>query len=171
MAFCNSCGKQNPDTVKFCTKCGKPMAGGAAATGAAPMAKPAGGKVGNVRKCPNCGAELESFQARCPSCGHELNSVQVAGSLQQFVKKLDRARSLAEQIEMIETFPVPNGKEDIFEFAILAVSKIKPDTPKSNAAWQTKITQLNLKAQLAFGDDKASLEKLKAILDTAPKMR
>jgi RecJ-like exonuclease len=128
-------------------------------------------KVGSVRKCPNCGAEIESFQARCPHCNHELNSVQVADSLQTFTRKLERAGSYGEQIEIIESFPIPNSKEDIFEFAILAVSKIKPEGAKTNSAWQTKLIQVNLKAQLAFGDDKASLEKLKMILDSAPKTR
>jgi hypothetical protein len=169
MAFCLNCGRQNPDTVKFCVKCGKPMAG-AAAAGAAVMARPAAtNKVGTVRRCPNCNAEIESFQTRCPSCDHELNSVQVVGSLQAFMKKLERAESMAEQIQMIELFPIPNSKEDLFEFGILAVSKLKPDAPRTNSAWQTKLKQVWLKAQLAFADDKASLDKLKAILDEGQK--
>jgi hypothetical protein len=100
--------------------------------------------VGNVKKCPACGAAIESFQTRCPSCGHELNSVRVSGSIQAFVRKLERATTYTEQREMIESFPVPNTKEDLFEFAILAVTKIKPDGSKTNSAWMTKLKQVYL---------------------------
>jgi uncharacterized Zn finger protein len=165
MAFCLNCGKQNADTVRFCTSCGKPIASAVAAP-EVQTAAPSNSKVGNVRKCPACGAEIGSFQARCPECGHELNTVKVASSLQAFVKKLERARSYAEQVEMIESYPIPNSKEDIFEFGILAVTKIKPDgNAKTNSAWATKLKQVYLKAQLAFSDDKETLDKLKTLLD------
>jgi len=36
MPFCVQCGNENPENIKFCTKCGKPAA--ATATGTAPMA-------------------------------------------------------------------------------------------------------------------------------------
>jgi len=170
MAICFNCGGRNADTVRFCTRCGKPTGGGVPA---APVQAASGstGKVGNIRKCPSCGAALESFQARCPSCNHELNTVQVASSMQVFVKKLERATSYAEQIEqieMIESFPIPNSKEDIFEFAIMAVTKLKPGS-KTNDAWETKLKQVYLKAQLSFDEDKSSLEKLKNIISEGGK--
>jgi hypothetical protein len=149
------------------------MAGGKPAViggGAPVMARAAANKVGTVRRCPNCNAEIESFQTRCPACNHELNSVQTVDSLQAFFKKLERAENVAEQIGIIELFPVPNSKEDIFEFAILAVSKIKPDAARTNSAWQTKLKQVWLKAQLAFDDDKASLAKLQTIMNEAQKV-
>jgi hypothetical protein len=164
MAFCINCGSQNADGIKFCTSCGKPLTGGA---GPSPSTGAASGtaKVGNVRKCPACGAAIESFQTRCSSCGHELNSVRVAGSIQAFVRKLEKATTYTEMREMIEAFPIPNSKEDIFEFAILAVTKIKPEGSKTNSAWQTKLKQVYLKAQLAFENDAESLEKLKGMID------
>jgi hypothetical protein len=78
---------------------------------------------------------------------------------------LEKATTYTEQREMIESFPIPNAKEDIFEFAILAVTKIKPEGSKTNSAWKTKLKQVYLKAQLAFADDPESLTKLKAMLD------
>ncbi|GHV03057.1 hypothetical protein FACS189485_05220 [Spirochaetia bacterium] len=165
MAFCINCGSQNPDNVKFCTSCGKPLGGG----GASPAGQPSASKVGNVRKCPACGAALESFQSRCPSCGHELNSVKASGSVQAFVKQLGKAGSYAEQRQIIESFPIPNSKEDIFEFAILAVTKIKPDASgsKTNSAWTTKLKQVYLKAQMVFAEDKDSMEKFQTLLNEA----
>ena len=126
-------------------------------------------KAGSVNKCPSCGAVVESFQSRCATCDFELNSAKVANSIQAFVKKLDRASTYSEQREVIEAFPIPNTKEDIFEFAILAATKIKPEGSKTNSAWITKMKQVSLKAQLVFAEDKSSLEKFNAMLSEAEK--
>jgi hypothetical protein len=47
------------------------------------------GKVGNIRKCPACGAEVPAMTAVCPECKHEFSNVKVASSVQQFFEKLD----------------------------------------------------------------------------------
>ena len=46
-------------------------------------------KVGQVKKCPACGAPVESFQTRCASCGHELNNQQVSGAIKEFVDQIN----------------------------------------------------------------------------------
>jgi hypothetical protein len=90
MAFCSSCGTQVADGVKFCTSCGKPIGGEAAAVvEMAPSAKPRSVTVGQVKKCPACGAEIESFQVRCPSCGHEISGIQVSESVKDFSTQLE----------------------------------------------------------------------------------
>ena len=81
MPFCSSCGKQVADGLKFCTACGKPMAG-------AEAAKPRTVTVGQVKKCPSCGAPLESFQSRCPQCGHELGGLETSGVIKEFSNKI-----------------------------------------------------------------------------------
>jgi hypothetical protein len=92
MAFCSNCGTKNKDGVKFCAKCGTPMAGAVPAAPtqtAAPAAPPAKNvTVGQVKKCPSCGAEIGSFQAKCPSCGHEFSSVGVSGVVKDFADKI-----------------------------------------------------------------------------------
>ena len=50
--------------------------------------------VGEVRKCPSCGAEVPSFTAICPQCGHEFNSRQVISVVQEFTEKLHEYDSL-----------------------------------------------------------------------------
>jgi uncharacterized membrane protein YvbJ len=87
VAFCANCGTKMGDGVKFCPSCGTRAAGGGDAGGAAP-AKPAKEKVGNIRKCPACGAEVESFQSRCANCGHEFNQAEVASSVKEFSNKI-----------------------------------------------------------------------------------
>jgi hypothetical protein len=39
MAFCSTCGTQNPDQAKFCAKCGQPLAAAAAARPEPPQAQ------------------------------------------------------------------------------------------------------------------------------------
>jgi len=51
-------------------------------------------KVGTVRKCPNCGAPVETFQTRCSSCGHELNNIQTSETVQAFFQKLEAQSNL-----------------------------------------------------------------------------
>jgi hypothetical protein len=83
------------------------------------------------------------------------------------------------KIEMIKNFPVPNSKEDIFEFIIMASSKINTnsslfdsveeerDTDMYNEAWFTKIKQVYAKAQILYASDKAELKKIDKILAEA----
>jgi RNA polymerase subunit RPABC4/transcription elongation factor Spt4 len=83
MAFCSNCGTKLEDGAKFCPSCGTPAEG----TLAAP--KSVIGKVGDIRKCPACGAEVPSMTAICPSCGHEFNSTQVSNTVKAFVEQIN----------------------------------------------------------------------------------
>ena len=86
------------------------------------------------------------------------------------------------KLEMIKNFPIPNSKEDIFEFAILACSRMdvkvrmmgnpnyffeKKEADKYKAAWTAKIKQAWLKAQIAFGSDREGLQNLRQIIKEA----
>ena len=51
-------------------------------------------KVGTVRKCPACGAPVESFQTRCSSCGHEFNAIKSSETVQEFFQKLEALSTL-----------------------------------------------------------------------------
>lgn len=81
--------------------------------------------VGTIKKCPNCGQVLESFQTRCPACGYEITGVDAANSVKGFFEAYQRETDKARQLELIKNFPVPNTKEDILEFALLASQQVK----------------------------------------------
>jgi ABC-type multidrug transport system fused ATPase/permease subunit len=89
--------------------------------------KPTTEKVGNILKCPACGEVIESFQTRCASCGHELRNIQTTSSIHTFFEKLESAGNWEKKVELIESFPIPNTKEDIYEFIIMASSNVKTD--------------------------------------------
>lgn len=53
-------------------------------------------KVGNLKKCPACGASVESFQTKCNECGHEFSnvtSVQSANKLFELLQDAEMRKS------------------------------------------------------------------------------
>lgn len=52
---------------------------------------PKSNKLGDVRKCPQCGAVIGSFQMICPECGFEFSNVGVNEYVKTFSEKLEAA--------------------------------------------------------------------------------
>jgi len=102
-------------------------------------ASPQSNKLGDVRKCPSCGAILESFTTRCPDCGHELNDIGVVSSFQALTSKLEEfdkndnsiqilsmftggeLKRLQKKKQIIANFPIPTAREDLLEFLSMGV--------------------------------------------------
>lgn len=42
--------------------------------------------VGEVKKCPNCGAEVKSFSAFCSSCGYELSGTKSSNAVKELLE-------------------------------------------------------------------------------------
>ncbi len=126
--------------------------------------------VGEIKKCPSCGAEVKSFSAFCSDCGHEFRVVQDSGSLKEFTNKLFELQESAEYyndpnlINFIKTFPIPNTKEDLFEFLLLSSSNIESyNVPNDlTEAWRVKFNQAYQKAQLSLGNT-AELQRIEAL--------
>lgn len=59
---------------------------------AAQKSAPKSNKFGDIRKCPACGAILQSFQTRCPECGYEFKNVEAVNS----------AKNLFDQLQAVE---------------------------------------------------------------------
>lgn len=55
-----------------------------------PAAAPKSDKLGDIKKCPACGAMVGSFQALCSDCGHEFNNMEATSSVQNLYKELMR---------------------------------------------------------------------------------
>ncbi|MBE7080186.1 MAG: zinc-ribbon domain-containing protein [Clostridiales bacterium] len=178
MAFCSKCGKELTDDAGFCSGCG-------AAVGVSEQKKDNQRKVsfdGEVHKCPNCGEILKGFESVCSACGFEIRGTKTAESVQEFVKKLEALDGekggsawLAHQafgegqlspieekkVNLIKNFPIPNTKEDIREFMILASTNLDPVLYESQTktakialmgAWKVKMNQAYQKAKMSFGD-------------------
>lgn len=185
MAFCQKCGAQLADGAAFCASCGTPVG----STGTENQRRQV--YEGEIRKCPSCGQPLESFQAVCPSCGHELRNVKTATSVQKLADQIAEAEkkrmqksegkaSIWNQLQrgtqldnidisianMVNTFPIPNAKEDIVEFLFMASNNITSLSITSaddaysfrsketrRNAWNSKIEEAYEKAKLSFPSD------------------
>ena len=163
MAFCSNCGKQLADGAKFCPSCGTPV-------GQPHAEENAGRKTvyeGEVHKCPSCGEVLGAFLTTCPTCGYEIRNANVSNALKEFSEKLSALSSNNQKISLIQSFPIPNTKEDVYDFLILTVGNLNALTQRGSiqskeavkekmdiaAAWYGKLHQCHQKAALLFKDD------------------
>ena len=166
MAFCINCGKELPDDAKFCSNCG------ATVNGTKSNAQRETIYEGQLHKCPNCGEVLSSFTASCPSCGYEIRGAKTNDSIRAFALSLAQAESDAQKINLIRSFPIPNTKEDVFEFLILAATNFNADQSLSDNgikkdvsdAWLAKIEQSYQKAKLLFSGEK-DFSKIQNVYD------
>lgn len=178
MSYCMNCGKPLPDGAKFCSICGTPS--GVTTNNTQRQQEWAG----KLIKCPSCGEDITSFTAVCPACGHEIRGTKSTTSVRDFAAKLEeieRTRSSKgfglkktlqnqteisatdqRKISLIRSFAIPNAKEDLFEFLVLASSNINmqrynyidsiPESEKAvSDAWKAKFDQAYEKAKLSFG--------------------
>lgn len=181
MAFCTNCGHQLAEGAKFCFECGAKVSN--------PVGTRAEARKtvydGEIHRCPNCGDILDAYESVCQSCGYERRGAKATSSVQELAKKIERIESqrqlqkkpsiLAQAfagsslsgtdwqiINLIQSFPIPNTKEDIMEFAVLAISNVDPDAfstqynsvPKKamSNAWLSKFEQAYQKGKLMFGN-------------------
>lgn len=194
MAFCTECGHQLADGAKFCYECGAKVK----KTPAVQQRKMV--YDGTIHKCPNCGEIIGAFMPICPTCGHEIRGSRNINSLAELVDKLEQIEvSRAgvstkgkrlnpneltnidkQKINLIRNFPIPNTKEDIYEFMILAASNVNTKwwlegdassvaQEEESNAWMAKFEQAYQKAELMFSADnsfdifkKLYVEKTKA---------
>ncbi len=161
MSFCTNCGSKLPDNAKFCTRCGAsvPKNRQAAVSSREDVYD------GLIYKCPHCGEILQSFTARCPSCGCELRGNMAARSIHEFYQDLIREKSQAQQDNIIRNFPIPNTKEDILEFMILASANILENSNSTVCeSWMVKFDQAYQKALILFQND-SDFAKFQEIYD------
>ena len=59
-------------------------------TPAPPTAAPKSDKLGDVKKCPACGARVGAFKGICSDCGHEFSNIEATNSSQKLYQELIR---------------------------------------------------------------------------------
>ena len=193
MAFCSNCGRKLEQGVKFCSECGEPIAKKEESEQRKTIYD------GELHKCPNCGEILKSFEIICSTCGYELRGNKVSNAVKEFALKLEAIEAKREyekprgifaateaqqrlsktdeqKISLIKSFSVPNSKEDMLEFMILATSSMNMRTYDSsntnisksekeiNAAWFSKVQQVYEKAKRIYSSD-STFAEIKALYD------
>lgn len=187
MPFCTNCGKQFSDGAKFCPECGTAVAGAQSQS----QGQRTQSFAGEIRKCPNCGEALSAFEIKCHACGFELRNTKASTAVQEFYNKIEQIEEGRDKCKpgetekrianVIRNYPIPNTKEDVLEFMMLAASNIdtslysvQGDRKNSkeyqsqkivNDAWYSTAEQVYHKAELSFGDDPAFLKIQKIYVD------
>ena len=115
-------------------------------------------KLGNIVKCPSCGAPVVGGSAVCPECGYTFSNVKANSSVEKLLEKLEDfnrrqearadnrsivggiAHSFAKvygmdntskyKMDIISTFPVPNTRADLLEFLTMIQSRANSTGPK-----------------------------------------
>ena len=141
--------------------------------------------VGNVKHCPACGEIVGLNDFVCGACGFELKRV-TDGSISDLYKKLEAIESQRPENEKVDLlrdrfgakrtdalkanairyFPIPNTKEDLLEFLVMANANCKKDpgnaTDVVSEAWKSKLDQAYDKAEILFADD-ANLDRIREL--------
>ena len=115
----------------------------------AQSAAPKSEKFGDVKKCPACGAMVQTFTTKCVECGHEFRNVETNHSIERLFEMLNEVEAQSKDASgllggigqfygkmflssvggdkttrrkksIIQNFPIPTAKEDIIEFLTLA---------------------------------------------------
>lgn len=182
--FCSKCGEQNNIEARFCQGCGASLVRwdisdseqkslGESENLQFTHSERKMGFSGEIVKCPNCGETLQSFLSKCPSCGYELRGVTASNSIRDFSMKMLATTSNEQKTTLIRNFPIPNTKEDILEFMILAATNFNADQSLSDDgnqkevadAWLTKMEQCYQKASVLFKNDDEDFMRIKRIYD------
>lgn len=163
MAYCINCGQKLAEREKFCANCGM-QANDNNLNG-----KRKTSYEGEIHKCPQCGEVLDSFTTICSTCGYEIRGSSATTAVKEFAAKLDTATTEYQKESIIRSFPIPNTKEDIFEFMILASSNIDEHLNKNVFnAWIAKFEQCYQKAKLSFKQEN-DFVKIQAIYEKTQK--
>ena len=153
MAYCDNCGNELLESSKFCPECGQTV-----------KAKESERKIsyeGEIHKCPSCGEVLSAFAVNCPSCGYEIRGGKASSSAREFAARLVDTANDEQKVTLIQSFPIPNNKEDILEFMIVASTNFDASANMSGTgmkktvsdAWLAKVEQSYQKATLLFAND------------------
>lgn len=164
MRYCSNCGQKVDDGAKFCSNCGVPI--GVAYEKTQSQRKSV--YDGVIYKCPNCGEILNAFTSKCSACGYELRGTIASNSVKELYRNIQAAKSDSEVVRLIKVFPVPNSREDILEFMVLASSNFNEeayiehmDEENISAAWFSKIEQCHKKASLSLsGEDMLKVNEI-----------
>ena len=171
-APCSKCGFLNDSRNSYCTKCGTSIDKNVGITGNTTRDVIYEGK---DSLCPNCGKKVDSSTSYCTSCGFKIQDVSSSMSVKEFIEKYEELVNIEDRIHLINSFVVPNTKEDIKEFIILASLYIDHKAYKNNSisefgvsekdiieAWIAKFEQAYQKANWVFSED-SYLKKIEEI--------
>ncbi len=140
------------------------------------VAAPKSNKYGDIKKCPSCGAVVQSYHGVCQECGYAFENLEANSSIRKLSEELEKKGKYkdddGEMVEdeekmaaIIKRFPVPTSKGDLIEL----INYLQTFMPTENTlkekdliitdselwtACESKIKECSRKAKLLFPNDK-----------------
>lgn len=140
---------------------------------------PKSNKVGEIKKCPNCGATVDTAMVKCPECGYNFGGVEANSSAKRLEKLLSECNEDGTNIlkqaftgiisqsfgkipqskksSIIINFPVPTTKADLLEFMADMKYRAKHYDELGDeglaSAYNTKYKECAEKAHIYFEND------------------
>ena len=115
---------------------------------------PKSNKVGDIKKCPACGAIVQSYQGVCSECGYAFENVEVNYASKELSNLLMKTNSEEQMSKIIDAFPIPMEKAALIAFATwLAPQSLDVQNPLSKS-YQKKYNEVITKIKLSFPNDK-----------------
>lgn len=122
---------------------------------------PKSDKLGDVKKCPACGAIVNSFSGTCMDCGYVFENIQANLSSIKLFDLLNKAKGEGERKRIISSFPVPMTKADLLEFISRLHSKVFDVNGSllsdleldDNDAYYEKYSECIEKCKMSFSND------------------
>ncbi len=109
---------------------------------------PKSNKVGDVKKCPACGAIVSGFQLKCSECGYEflLTENEYVSSI---AKKYSQAEEIEDKIKLIESIVVPTSTEELVEIMFFLQPLMADSSVCKEAAVKSKsiLSKIKIVAQ------------------------
>lgn len=136
-------------------------------------------KIGNVLKCPSCGAPYIPGQGQCPECGHVFQNLDARKSSVLFAEGLAKANEKTNMwkrqltgkdpaASFIRTFPIPSTKDDLIDFLTFLDSQRRSSSDENltlQAAYNSKFKECVKRAKILFPQD-SQMQQIIKNLDT-----
>lgn len=115
---------------------------------------PKSNKLGDVKKCPSCGAIVQSYQGVCGECGYAFENIGANAVVSELSSLLRKANDPQKMTGIIDTYPVPIDKGALIAF----ITWLRPQSfDFSNPlveSYLKKYDECISKVRLAFSTDK-----------------
>jgi hypothetical protein len=124
-------------------------------------------KVGNIKTCPACGAEIKALKLKCVDCEHEFTNNSSNSNLTQLEKKLAGAENDEKRVKIITDHPISNDKETMFELLSYMSSKVLSANTESDSsvitAYHGRAIEIITKLRFTCSNDPMVMDQLNQI--------
>ena len=132
---------------------------------------PKSNKLGDVKKCPACGAMVQSYQGVCPECGYAFEGMDANSAVKELSSLLQKTSEQDKMEKLIDTYPIPMEKASLLAFITwVRPQSIDKNNPLANSYFR-KYGECVNKIRVSFSNDKDLVPFIDYIKDDEKKIK